>query len=1165
MPAEIDRRWLNGEIVGPLPADGQYVPVDKKFGGDGMASVSEKDLEFPDDGFEDLVEMRCLSDAELNRNLELMFHNNVCYCNCGPTLVAVNLFKFVPGIFDWEGVERYHGEPINSGSAPHAYKVANRMYGNLFQPGAKNQALVITGESGAGKSFTTNRILDYLAAIGRPSTSPRPPAFQDKAERAKAGRMRFEDLGITDKMLASTPILEAFGNAKMPRNNDSSRFGKLYKAYFNTEDKMIVGCSISPYLLEKSRVVKQGSCERGYHIFYEMIRGLSPEMAEEAKLQKPLSYYRYLNHPGIKPTYDVEEEVFGDDGRRRTIVKDDGMELESVLHAMNIFLGEARAKEVLKATSAVLQFGNIQMGGTKEKTKLDLSQRSLLDVTSLLGISPEAFNTAFSTMHLGRIKADVGPVMAIKFRDSLAKTIYNKQFEWLVESCSNLLSTDDRCGYSPFIGVLDIFGFEYVLDHNLNPPQTLNSFEQFCINLCNEKLQNLFVNIIFDMENQMYAEEGLGCVEIDFKRNDDTLAVLEGTHDSVYAQLDNVAGLSAKDTGGKDWDMTFYDGLKKLCKDRSRNKGNRIREAQMKEYKRRFGGKVPQGGFYVEHYAANVLYDVQDWNTKNTDVISGDIKGMMATCGLSFLAEIFTGLEGEKSPATTLKLFKQQLSHLVKDLCECETGFVRCIKPNREKKAEIYTSDLVLTQLAYTGMLSTLQIQKGGYSSRIPWDRFADEFRVLDVNAVGHVALVASIEALVPDILATMRHPPPEKQKDTPIFVGKKRCVLTRDWLYREIKAKANEAKGRAAVTVQAVYRSVAYSADYLARNQAVLGEAHLSAVVRGTLERLKYYESKWRWMPIASRSGLHRLLKATHRRQRYYNERKLEFEHINRQDIARHVYAFLQRQRYYEAKLAYAEGDKIAAERARFALYEGFTIEMNRDLLALEREAAQERWLMGMEEEYTSRIEDSKVLGKLQLAKEEEEALCEQQYNVGMGHYQRHIMAQEDQDRIDNHLATAGAKRLITGATAVVHQFLIDQGIDPSEGRYRYTAPRLKELPTDRENLIDMRAYYYGAAAAMMRPLDAGGPADGVPSLPPMMSIVNEATDRMFSGRLQISPTTARSPGSARGTPRLVGGASSPTSPLADPDTFTPRQAATFQRTMSDLLDTMRTPRGAK
>ena len=874
----------------------------------------------------------------------------------------------------------------------------------------------------------------------------------------------------------------------------------------------------------------------------------------------------YLNHPGIPPCRDVnDEEVDSKTGTRKMVKKDDAANFnkhDGVLRALKIFLGEEGQLDVLRITAAVLHLGNIEMGGKGSKCDLDVNQPAVQDFTELLGLDPNLLKEVFATMHLGRIKADVSPTLARKFRDALAKTIYNKQFEYLVEKCSEMLNSDPRCATSPFIGVLDIFGFEYILESKLNPPQSLNSFEQFCINLCNEKLQNLFVGLIFDMENAMYAEEGLGKVEIEFKRNDDTLAILEGNTNSVFSQLDNVAGLSKKDMEGrKDWDQTFYDGLKKLAKDKSRNKGSRIREASMKEYRRRFGDRVPQGGFYVEHYAANVLYDPQEWNAKNTDFVSPDIKEMVGTSDISFLSNIFKELATDKKPATTLKYFKNQLGRLVKHLAEdCQTGFVRTIKPNREKVPNVYTADLVLQQLAYTGMLSTLQIQKGGYSSRLPWATFADEFRVLDVNAEGHEALVASIEKTIPEILENMRHKPTEKMQDKPIVVGIKRCVLTRDWLYRELKTRANMIKGQAAVTVQAVYRGMNYSGAYLAKNNAILGTeggVGLQALMRTTLQHMTYLQSKWVHLQVSSRTGLHRMIRATRRRMIYYKERTLEFEHINRQDIQRYIYAFLQRQRYYEAKIKHAEGDQVNAERERFQLYEGFTVEMNHELLMLEREAAQERWAMRMEEDYTNKLEDAKVLGKLQQAKEEDEALCEHQYNTAKAQYQKIVKAQEDEDRIENHLSTEAHAKLMNGARHVVEEFLVEQGITPSGGKMRLTAPSLKELPSDRDNVTEMRAYYYGAAAMSIRDNEEEPQSE----MPVMMSIVNDATDRMLAGRLELPPTTPRDPASGSLSPNRGYGSPSRGSPF-DPATFTPRQRDAFQRQIADLLNIMRESR---
>jgi len=294
--------------------------------------------------------------------------------------------------------------------------------------------------------------------------------------------------------------------------------------------------------------------------------------------------------------------------------------------------------------------------------------------------------------------------------------------------------------------------------------------------------------------------------------------------------------------------------------------------------------------------------------------------------------------------------------------------------------------------------------------------------------------------------------------QEVPIFVGRKKCVLTRDWLYREIKDRTNKVKGQSAVTIQAVYRSVKYSADYSARCKAVLGEGQMAALIKSTLTRLSYLERKWKFMPLKSRTSLHRVIRATTTRQNYYNERKKGFEHINRNDIQRYIYAFLQRQRYYEAKLLSQEGDKIAKERERFELYEGFTVKMNQDLLLLEQEAEQERWLMRLEEEHTHKLEDAKVLGKLAQAKEEEENLCDQQYNIGMARYRQIVKRQEVNERISHHLSTERHASLMAGAKQVVSQFLREQGSIPSDGQYMHTAPSLRQLPKDMENVTDWR-----------------------------------------------------------------------------------------------------------
>jgi len=779
---------------------------------------------------------------------------------------------------------------------------------------------------------------------------------------------------------------------------------------------------------------------------------------------------------------------------------------------------------------------------------VDTSQEPLVNVAELLGVSVDAFAHAFQTMHLGTIESTVGANLAEKFLTSLAKTIYNSQFEWLVDSISGVLQEEDpRCALpsTPFIGVLDIFGFEYVLPHNLNPPKSMNSFEQFCINLCNEKLQELFVKLVIELDQKMYIEEGVGEVEIDFKTNNDTVTILEGNTNSVAAQLDNVATTSVKDLAGKkDWDMTFFENLGKLAKDKRHNANGRVRIAGMKEYLKPFGDRVPQGGFFVDHYAANVLYDPQGWNAKNTDKISSDIKEMMATSSTPYLANIFDAMLQEKKPATTLKFFKNKLNILVNQLSSCNTGFVRCIKSNREKKPNIYTADLVLTQLAYTGMLSTLQIQKGGYSSRIPKEKFTDIFRVLDVNADGCEALVASIEGQVQEYIDEMKFKPPEKQQEKPIHVGTKKFVLTRDWLYREMKKKADRIKGESAVTIQAVYRGVVYAEDYGAKYKATLD---LLPIMRGTIRRCTYMESKWEYLQTNARSQLHDLIRATSARQQYYKERQEEFETINRHDIQRFLYATMQRQRFYEKKEKFFEHEILEKERARFEIYEGFTEEMNQELETLAEEAEEERKLMLMEELYKEKLEDADFLNKLGLAKEEEETVCHDRYYQALDAYERFQRLEEEHERLAHHTATGPTEvRLMQGAEETVRTALIERGITPNDGKVTFGAPALKELPVDRENVTEMRGYYYGSSAIAMHKAAEQAQLDSASTAsPPMMAVVNDATDRILAGRLMLSPTTAR------GT-KFV---SSTMTSNVDPKTLSPRAREAFQNQIAELL----------
>ena len=435
--------------------------------------------------------------------------------------------------------------PVDA-NPPHCYAAAERTFQDLWKPGALNQAIVITGESGAGKSFSTNRILDYLSAIGRDMKGPRPPCFREPP--IKASDLSFAEKTITDKLLTSTAIVEAFGNAKMVRNNDSSRFGKLYKIFFEKKNHYIQGCSIQPYLLEKSRVTQQANGERNYHIFYELLAGLSG--AEKKRFHaKACSAYAWLNTPGVTPTYEVEDE----DG-----IKDDGAELVGVRDALSNFC-PGNEDNVFGVTLGVLTLGDIKITEEKDNAVIASGDAALNEVAELFGVSPGKLSGSIVSQSLkigSKVqKIPVSKVTATKFCGSIGKVVYNEMFVWLVHKCSEDLVKDvplsrDKTPSLPFIGVLDIFGFEFTKEAVLLDKERpdKNSFEQWCINGCNEKLQQFFVSIIVDLENKLYTEELGKPLELNFKRNDDTLDLIFAKKKSLYAQLENTTMLAGRST-----------------------------------------------------------------------------------------------------------------------------------------------------------------------------------------------------------------------------------------------------------------------------------------------------------------------------------------------------------------------------------------------------------------------------------------------------------------------------------------------------------------------------------------------------------------------------------------------------------------------------------------
>jgi len=844
--------------------------VDKE--GNGRACLCQMDQAFTERGYNDMVDMRRLNDAELARNLRIRAINKQPYCRCGVTLVAINLYEprasYGEGgsnfnLFSPATQETFVNQVDREHAEPHPWSLASHCYATLFKKpkapktGMNDQSIVITGESGAGKTFTTCKILDFLADVGAD-----PNALAD-------------EIKITDLMLKATPILEGFGNANMPRNPDSSRFGKLYKIYFDPSHKRVTGCTITPYMLEKSRLSSQQMNERNFHIFYRMLApsvevpankidkaskegilfdgnkfGFSDE--EKARYHiEDFENYVYLKG-GTGQLNSQYERIYGDvevgfkaidsqPAYPEARIYDDAEKMSNMKMALPLFFTPEQIDVIWRVTSGCLWLGNIDFCGDDEMVDVDETGTSgvaidkvadlwQVDRTALM----QACNTETIVIRNKETKCQRSLVASRALRDSMARAVYDGLFNWMIEQMSLVLSTrtGKMTNRQPFIGVLDIFGFEFYPDEALLPMdgQVMNTLDQFNINMCNEVLQGEFVRCIFDLEQELYEAQLHETIEIDFENNYDTIRVMMDKKKSIIDLLDQQI---SKKLTGSNADKGFHNGLQSLCKsgeakrriDMTIGKGRKSFAqggpygfegvGRSAEVPRELQNQTP-GYFKLDHYAANVTYDVRDWVDKDRDKLTDDSYACLTKSQLcDFMVPVFDHKQKHAESTTVARDFANSLTKLKDTLGSTETNFVRCLKASNPLSANVFKNALVLNQLKYTGMLDTLIIRRGGFPVRNEFQEFCDQYRVLNVNAAeeGAAALAEAIKGQVDGILARLEEKPDKKQWNDAIRVGtpKKRgvapLVLMRDWLARELDEEANIIKGKSAVLLQAAIR----------------------------------------------------------------------------------------------------------------------------------------------------------------------------------------------------------------------------------------------------------------------------------------------------------------------------------------------------------------------
>ncbi|RDD45946.1 Unconventional myosin-VI [Trichoplax sp. H2] len=625
---------------------------------------------------DDNCSLMYLNEATLLHNLRLRYHTDIIYTFVANILLAVNPYHELK-IYDAEHVKRYHNKSLGQ-LPPHIYSIADKAYRDM-RISKQSQSIIVSGESGAGKTESTKYIIRYLT----------------ESWGQGAGT-------IEQRIVEANPLLEAFGNAKTVRNDNSSRFGKFVEIHFDSQSS-VVGGFISHYLLEKSRICVQSKYERNYHIFYALCGSLPDEQKKKLYL-KNISDYKYLNHGDVDIT---TRDNVGDFKR-----------MEASMNKLNIDITERF--NIYRLVSAVLQLGNITFeedlsdsrGGSnvcdESKCYLQNASRLLcLDESDLAN----SLTTRVMTTARGGTKGTVymvplKPEQCTNARDALAKAIYSRLFDAVVgriNSCIPFKST------SNYIGVLDIAGFEYF---------RYNSFEQFCINYCNEKLQQYFNNRVLIEEQKLYEVERLGISPVSFTDNQDCIDIIEAKPNGIFNLLDEESKLPKSSC--EHFTLAVHD----------RYDGHFRLMAPRKSAVSTYRTLRNEEGFIIRHFAGAVCYATRQFIEKNNDALHTSLEMLIHESKDLFLKGVFCReVESDKpksKKSNTSKLalvsvgnkFKTQLKELMGKLESTGSSFIRCIKPNGTMSSNVFEGGSVLSQLQCAGMVSVLKLMQTGFPSR---------------------------------------------------------------------------------------------------------------------------------------------------------------------------------------------------------------------------------------------------------------------------------------------------------------------------------------------------------------------------------------------------------------------------------------------------------------
>merc|ERR1712088_300052 len=639
---------------------------------------------------EDMANLTFLNDASVFWNLKIRYQAKLIYTYSGLFCVVVNPYKRYP-LYTHRVCKIYLGKRRNE-VPPHLWAITETAYRNMLT-NQKDQSMLITGESGAGKTENTKKVISYLAMV------------------ASSGKKSGKKVSLEDQIVATNPILESYGNAKTSRNDNSSRFGKFIRIHFIGAGKLS-GCDIESYLLEKSRITQQQEVERSYHIFYQLLQPFVPEMK-----------------PKCLVTDDIYDYIYVSQGKVTVASIDDNEELEYTFDAFNVIgFSEEETWDCFKITSGVMSSGQVvfvQKGRDDQAEPGDLAFPQ--KVAELYGVDCNAMLKAFC-----KPKIKVGTEWVTKGQTceqannaigGIARATFDRLFKWLIIKCNDTL-IDKTMKKVNFCAVLDIAGFE-IFEYN--------GFEQISINFVNEKLQQFFNNHMFVVEQEEYVKEGIDWEMVDFGMDLAAAIIMFEKPMGIWAILEEES-LFPKAT-----DKSFEEKLKA-----SLGKLPVFLKPQSKTDK--------NAHFAISHYAGIVSYNVTNWLEKNKDPVNDSVVELMKSTSKSvLLVHLWRDHPGQ--PTTTPKdegkkkkkggggktvssVYLVSLTELMSTLHNCEPHFVRCLVPNTHKKPGEVEPPLIMHQLTCNGVLEGIRICMRGFPNRMLYPDFKARYACLGQDAI---------------------------------------------------------------------------------------------------------------------------------------------------------------------------------------------------------------------------------------------------------------------------------------------------------------------------------------------------------------------------------------------------------------------------------------------